>query len=310
MAGGTRSASGLPGSLARYAELVRVPNLFTAPPDVLLGAALAAGTGAGVPLGGVAGLAVASVLLYAGGTALNDAFDAPSDATERPERPIPSGRVSRRTGFGLGALFLTCGVAAAGLAAGVGGGVAAAAVATGVLLYDGALKGGPVGFATMGAVRGLNVLLGTTAATGAAVALSASGAGVVLAVTAYVAAVTYMADAETRTGERGRVLVAAAGAVVATAALLGRLLLAAPTLPEAAATLALGAGFGAWIAGPLRRAYRSPDPGTVGSAVGKCVLGLVILDAAFVATVGPGWAVAIAAFLLPAVGLERRFDVS
>ena len=33
--------------------------------------------------------------LYAAGMVLNDAFDAELDARERPERPIPSGRISR-----------------------------------------------------------------------------------------------------------------------------------------------------------------------------------------------------------------------
>src|SRR5262245_63491269 len=44
----------------------------------------------------------AGSLFYSGGMALNDAFDAEIDARERPERPIPSGRVSRGTVLALG----------------------------------------------------------------------------------------------------------------------------------------------------------------------------------------------------------------
>lgn len=295
-------------SVAGYAELVRVPNLFTAPPDVLLGAALATATDSGVSLGDVAGLAVASMLLYAAGTALNDAFDAASDATERPERPIPSGRISRRAGFGLGALCLVCGVAAAGLAAGVGGGLAAVAVAAGVLLYDGALKGGVVGFATMGAVRGLNVLLGTTA--GETPTPSTASAGVALAVAVYIAAVTFMAAGETESGGRRTVLVAGAGALLAVAVLLSRLVTVRPSSVETAATVVLGVGFLAWTGRALTGAYRNPVPGTIGPAVGTCVLALVVLDAAFAATVGVAWALAALSFLVPAVGLKRWFRVS
>ena len=40
-------------------------------------------------------LALAFSLLYTGGMYLNDAFDRDIDARERPERPIPSGRVRR-----------------------------------------------------------------------------------------------------------------------------------------------------------------------------------------------------------------------
>ncbi len=50
-------------------------------------------------------LMVAMSLFYVGGMYLNDAFDADIDAAERPERPIPSGLVTRATiyaaGFGM-----------------------------------------------------------------------------------------------------------------------------------------------------------------------------------------------------------------
>ena len=42
-------------------------------------------------------LCVASACLYLAGMTLNDAFDADIDREERPERPIPSGRVSLST---------------------------------------------------------------------------------------------------------------------------------------------------------------------------------------------------------------------
>ena len=42
-------------------------------------------------------LLLSSAGLYLGGMVLNDVFDARLDAVERPERPIPSGRVSIRS---------------------------------------------------------------------------------------------------------------------------------------------------------------------------------------------------------------------
>jgi len=74
-------------------ELVRLPNVFTAPADVAMG--LAAAGASWEPR--YALLFGASMLAYAGGMALNDACDAELDAVERPKRPIPSGRVSRLT---------------------------------------------------------------------------------------------------------------------------------------------------------------------------------------------------------------------
>lgn len=50
-----------------------------------------------------------STLLYMGGMFLNDAFDVSFDIQHRPERPIPSGRISRRLVWILASLFLGLG---------------------------------------------------------------------------------------------------------------------------------------------------------------------------------------------------------
>lgn len=54
------------------------------------------------------GLAFSS--FYVGGMYLNDAFDREIDRVQRPERPIPSGRVSVATVFGVGFAALALGV--------------------------------------------------------------------------------------------------------------------------------------------------------------------------------------------------------
>lgn len=308
MAGGTRSRT--VRALVDYAELVRVPNLFTAPPDVLLGAALAAGAGASVSPFALVGLAVASVLLYGAGTTLNDAFDAPEDAIERPRRPIPSGRVARHRGFVLGAGLLLGGVATAGVVAGTPGGVVGAVLAGGILLYDGALKGGTAGFAAMGTVRGLNVLLGVTATRLSTVELPAASIGVVVAVAVYVAAFTLMAATETESGDRSAVVVAGVGALAVGLLAVSRPFVVRSDTLATVVTIALTFAFLWWVGGGLVGAYRDPVPGTIGPAVGTCVLGLVVLDAALAAPAGLGWSVAILSFLVPAVGLQRSFSVS
>ena len=57
-------------------------------------------------------LMIAMSLLYVGGMILNDAVDAKVDAQERPNRPIPSGRVSRAQAFTMAAACLGCGLLA------------------------------------------------------------------------------------------------------------------------------------------------------------------------------------------------------
>ncbi len=74
-------------------ELVRAPAALTVPGDAVAGAAAS-----GWPFGGRRTLALtgASVCIYWAGMALNDYADRHLDAIERPERPIPSGRISLR----------------------------------------------------------------------------------------------------------------------------------------------------------------------------------------------------------------------
>jgi 4-hydroxybenzoate polyprenyltransferase len=299
------------GKLAAYAALVRVPNLFSAPPDVLLGGALVAATGTTVSIPALAGLAVASMLLYAGGTTLNDYFDAAIDARERPERPIPSGRIPRRTAGALGATLLIGGVLVALVAAGPRAGLFAAALATVIALYDGVLKGGPAGFLAMGGVRGLDVLLGTAAgATAATATLPAWALAIPVVIALYIAAVTYMADNEATTTERGAVAAAAAGVLLAVLGVLAAVVTTGPSLVRTAFAVGLTGGFLVWTGRALGPAYATPRPDTVGPAVGTCILALVVLDAAFAALAGVGWALTILVFLVPAVGLSRLFDVS
>ncbi|RDI69529.1 4-hydroxybenzoate polyprenyltransferase [Halopelagius longus] len=307
---------GLRRTLSGYAALVRVPNLFTAPPDVLAGIALATAVGTSVLVTEALGAAVASVLLYAGGTTLNDYFDAEVDAEERPERPIPSGRVSRTTALALGTALLVSGVAVAFVAAGLSAGFVAALVALVVVLYDGPLKGGPAGFLAMGTARGLNVTLGF--ASTSAIDLYAAPSVTVPpwlfvvppTVTLYVAAFTYMAAREATGADRRAVVVAAMGAAMVTPVPPVVVLSVDTELILVGVSTLLAGAFITWTGRALQRAYRNPSPEVVGPAIGTCVLALIVLDAAFAAGEGLGWALGTLSFLIPAAGLTRAFDIS
>ncbi|NJP34672.1 SCO3242 family prenyltransferase [Micromonospora thermarum] len=142
---------------ADLAELVRAPAALSVPGDVVAGAAAAGALGPRTPA-----LAAASVLLYWAGMAANDWADRRLDAVERPERPIPSGRVDPGLAVGLAAGLTAAGV---GLAAAAGGRRAAAVavpLAAAVWAYDLAAKNTAAGPAAMAACRGLDVLLGAS----------------------------------------------------------------------------------------------------------------------------------------------------
>jgi 4-hydroxybenzoate polyprenyltransferase len=295
--------------LAACARLVRVPNLFTAPPDVILGLALVAGLGEAVSVEAAVGLALASASLYAAGTTLNDFFDAAEDARLRPERPIPAGDISRTTALALAVALLVGGVALATIAGGWPAGAVAATLAVAIVLYDGVFKGTFVGFLFMGASRGLNVLLGAAAVL-LPTALPARTLAVPLVVGSYVAAITYMAESESGGQESLAVPVAIGGVAVAAIACLLSVLVRSPTVLETGVAVSALAGFVLWTGRALRRAYGDPSPETIGPAVGACVLGLVVLDAAFAAPAGIAWSAAAVGFLIPAIGLSRYVDVT
>ncbi|MFJ9656659.1 SCO3242 family prenyltransferase [Streptomyces griseoflavus] len=166
-AGGPASGAGAApraprsGRAAAWAELLRLPALFTVPGDALAGAAAA-----GVRPGPRTLLAIGSSLsLYAAGMALNDWADRAEDAVERPHRPIPSGRVRPAA-----ALTAAGALTGTGLALAAAAGRPALAVATPlaatVWAYDLGLKHTPAGPAAMAAARGLDLLLGAAATAG------------------------------------------------------------------------------------------------------------------------------------------------
>ncbi|OPG10442.1 UbiA family prenyltransferase, partial [Microbispora sp. GKU 823] len=136
-----------------WLELVRAPAALSVPGDTLAGAA-AAGRSARP------GLAAASVLLYWAGMALNDWSDRKIDAKERPERPIPSGRISPEGALGLAAALTGAGVATAAVFGGRRGFALAGLLAGAAWAYDLRLKHTAAGPAAMAACRVLDVLLG------------------------------------------------------------------------------------------------------------------------------------------------------
>ncbi|WP_374117800.1 SCO3242 family prenyltransferase [Streptomyces sp. S07_1.15] len=158
-----RGSHGSPNRGRAWAELLRVPAVFSVPGDALAGAA-AAGHRANR---GTALAVCASLCLYEAGMALNDWADRTLDAGERPHRPIPSGRIAPGAALGTAA-----GLTAAGLGLAAAAGRPALATATTlagtVWAYDLWLKNTPAGPAAMAAARGLDLLLGTAATATAA----------------------------------------------------------------------------------------------------------------------------------------------
>jgi 4-hydroxybenzoate polyprenyltransferase len=88
---------------------------------------------------------------------LNDAFDAGFDAAQRPERPIPSGEVSRREVFGYGYGMMAVGVALLAWI-GVAPALAGLTLAVAITYYDWNHKGNLFSPVVMGICRVLVVV--------------------------------------------------------------------------------------------------------------------------------------------------------
>jgi hypothetical protein len=138
-------------------RLGRVSNLPTVWTNAMAGFVLAGGVPS-VPV--IALLGIAASTLYVAGMVLNDVYDADVDAKERPERPIPSGLVTRGEarlwGFGL----LVLGIAVATLAGRFAAAsptwapTFAAGITAGlVVVYDAWHKGNPAAPVVMGLCR-------------------------------------------------------------------------------------------------------------------------------------------------------------
>lgn len=289
-----------------FAELVRLPNLFTSMADVAMGMLFV------MPIAGLqetvtlALLLLASTSLYAGGVVLNDVFDYERDLKERPERPLPSGRISRRAAAWLGAELLILGMGLAWTASfwigHLGPGIAGTLLAGVILLYDGYAKHrqwllGPL---IMGGCRALNVALGMSVVSGH---FPHGQIMVVVGVLAYVTGITWFARTEAR--RSNRVDLAVALAVIMS----GIVILAmfpyfldeiSPALLERWRLLITILGL--LIGWRFLRAVVEPSPPRVQAAVKHGILSLVMLDAAVCWVVrGPEPAVMILALLIPAM---------
>ena len=189
-----------------WLQLLRLPNLFTAPGDSLAGYFLAMTFKGDVSINVwiIVLLTAISVFTYAFGVVMNDVMDYQEDCRNRPERPLPSGKISRDRAtifcaqlwglsvvllvictklkclFFYDVLFVLLGLWLT------------------IVLYNFWLKRYRlVGSIAMGLCRGLNFLLGVTA-TGYSTSFGKIWPVFVpfVAVIAYIAAVTWLADKE------------------------------------------------------------------------------------------------------------------
>lgn len=280
--------------LLAFAQLLRLPNVFTAFADIALATAFAATLLHSTPPSfwfAAVLLALASGSLYLAGMVWNDIFDRAEDAVSRPRRPLPSGRVPVGTAVFLGIVLMLSGLLFGALAGFPYTGpdenwndqpvIVAGAIALAVIIYDCWLKRTPLGPLGMGSCRFLNVLLGLSTIPGDTIeyGLQIHLAGIV---GLYIVGVTWFA--RTEEGRSNRRQLVAAAFVMLLALLLAIVLKS--RLPLDTGTFwfpYLLVAFGIYVGGPALRAIHSRGPREVQAAVKRCVLGLIGLDAVLAA---------------------------
>jgi 4-hydroxybenzoate polyprenyltransferase len=275
-----------------YVQLVRAPAALTVLGDTVAGAAAA-----GKPLRGRRLLLpLSSVAFYWSGMALNDWADRELDAVERPERPIPSGRVAPGR-----ALAVAGGLTAAGLGlAAVAGGRdtvrVALPLAAAVWAYDTGLKSTVAGPAAMAACRALDVLMG---AGGARAALPAAAA-----VGGHTLGVTALSRGEVHGASPAAAATALAGTALSTVAAVGG---RARSTRHRLGAVAAAALYSVTVGRAQLAARQDPSPASVRRATMAGIHGMVPLQAALAARRGSLLgAVAVAAALPVARALSKK----
>lgn len=286
--------------LISYLQLTRPANLVTAISDIL----------AGMTIGQFMfsettpyWLLPATIGLYGGGVVMNDVFDARLDAIERPERPIPSGRVSLAAASTMGITLLVTGIALASLNSPQSA-VIALAIAITTIIYNRLAKHSKVaGPITMGLCRGGNLLLGMSAVFESV----AIWWPIALVPVIYIGAITLISQDEVHGGKQQTLIFAGflylmVHLIQLTVAFReGNLLLALPLILTHA-----------WLIGqPLYNAFQNPIGPLIGKAVKSGVIALIIMNAVWCVAFGY-WPVAIiVVILLPiSIALGKMFAVT
>jgi 4-hydroxybenzoate polyprenyltransferase len=291
-------------------RLLRPANIVTAVSDILAGIALSGFLeNTDLPSSFPITLLVLSTIgLYGGGVMFNDVFDAELDRVERPERPIPSGLISKSFAAFVAALLLLTGIVCASLVYKEGllsaSGLLATATAFAAVIYDKWGKHhafwGPL---NMGLCRGLNLLLGISILPTALPKYWFLGIVPVI----YIAAITMISRGEVH-GGRKRTL---SFASLLYAIVLLSILVFSIIKDNFFIALLFVALFGMMIYPSLHKAIHEPVGPRIGKAVKAGVISLIVMNASWAAASGHFlFALVILALLPISLLLSKMFAVT
>jgi 4-hydroxybenzoate polyprenyltransferase len=295
-----------------FLRLMRLANVITAVSDIMAGIAIAGYFNnmddGQFSIRPVILYIVATIGLYGGGVVFNDVFDAELDKVERPERPIPSGLISKSSATFFATLLMVMGIAAAAMIHPEGlfsiSGLLAFAIAIAAVVYD---KWGKhhaiIGPLNMGLCRGLNLLLGMSILPGVLTGYWF----ISLVPVAYIAAITMISRGEVHGGSRSALY----GAVALYCIVIACILYVAITNHNVWYVVAFLLLLAIMIFPPLQKAIREPKGPLIGKAVKAGVIALIVMNAAWAAAFGTLYFALLILLLLPvSLWLARIFAVT
>src|SRR5688500_14021024 len=290
---------------------MRPANIVTAVSDILAGIAIACFV-VGIKWTELSFLPVfllvlSTIGLYGGGVVFNDVFDAELDKKERPERPIPSGLISKNSAAVFATMLLILAVVVAALVHEQllsSSFFVALSIAIAAVLYD---KWGKhhsfLGPLNMGLCRGLNLLLGMSIFPEVLLAYWPISFVPVI----YIAAITMISRGEVHGGKKTTLLAAVVFYFIVIASIL------ATAIGNGSLVYAIGfvVLFVALIFPPLLKALKEPRGALIGKAVKAGVIALIAMNASWAAAFGAFYFALLILLLLPlSLWLAKLFAVT
>lgn len=290
-----------------YLQLIRLPNVFTTPSNILAGYFAAVTTTTAAEADGVhlIALMVSSALLYIAGIVLNDYFDIEIDKKERPSRPLPSGKISKGYALTIAIVALLI----ANIIALIVGPISLAislALTLLIIAYDYQLKYSVLGPFAMGGTRSLNVIFGASPVLLYIDNHSVAIVGVAAAsLFFYVSSITILSKKEVgKERPNSTLVILIVFGVILAIVPLGMLL-------QFEWTFLLNLSIFAGVTIVTFRQYIAKEVPSVQKAVRNMVISIIILDSVFVTgTAGLPYGLATLLLIAPVVVLAKKLYVT
>jgi heme O synthase-like polyprenyltransferase len=297
------------GNIRDYLILIRIPNLFTIPSNVMVGfSQLVLLNNANWTT--LLILIVTSLLLYTVGIVLNDYIDRQIDRRERPTRPLPSGRISARSALILVLVATLSSILAAAYVSSLTLIIVLIIIGT-ILAYDYWLKSSTFGHFVMALSRVFNIVLGFSPLLFLPFSNNNDLIRIVVILSSmfiYVFTISYLSKFETGALSKKINYTVSVPSISTIPILLALFTIMGYFKLDLLFILPIFIGM---LLITFGKRYVRLGPNEAGHIVRNLVLSIIILDSLFMSgSVGLVYGLSLLVFLIPAIILSRKFYVT